>query len=109
MQQDEPESFDEFAARVLDLVDEIPAGNVMTYGDIASFVGSGPRRVARVMSSCGDEVPWWRVLRSDGTPAPQVARRQLERLRAENAPMGTDGTRVVLRACRWTGPDAGQV
>lgn len=103
MQQPDPGSFDEYAGRVLDLVDEIPPGYVMTYGDIASCIGSGPRRVARVMSMRGDEVPWWRVLRADGTPAPQVFRRQIEHLRAEGAPLAHDGARVLLKACRWTG------
>ena len=36
------------------MVDAIPEGRVMTYGDVAELVGAeGPRRVGRVMSEYG--------------------------------------------------------
>ncbi|MFD0886905.1 MGMT family protein, partial [Streptosporangium algeriense] len=51
-----------YAERVLDLVERIPAGRVMSYGDIAEYLGEGgPRQVGRVMSTWGGGVPWWRV------------------------------------------------
>ena len=41
---------DEYSARVLDVVDAIPAGQVMSYGDVAEYLGAGgPRQVGRVM------------------------------------------------------------
>ena len=56
-----PEDFDEL---VLDVVARIPPGKVMSYGDIAEYLGvGGPRQVGAVMSRSGGEVPWWRVLR----------------------------------------------
>lgn len=89
-----------FARQVLDLVDSIPPGRVMAYGDIAEYLGgAGPRMVARVMSTYGDEVPWWRVLRADGTCAPEVVDRQLPLLRQEGAVIRESG-RVDLGACR---------
>jgi alkylated DNA nucleotide flippase Atl1 len=62
---------DEYTSRVLDVVDEIPPGRVMSYGDIAGYLADGgPRQVGRVMSQYGGGVAWWRVIHSDGTPAP---------------------------------------
>ena len=63
---------DDFASHVLDVVDSIPPGRVMSYGDIAEYLGDGPgpRQVGRVMAVYGGAVAWWRVIHSDGTPAP---------------------------------------
>ena len=91
-----------FAVAVLDVVDRIPRGRVLSYGDVAAIVGSGgPRQVAAVMSRHGSEVPWHRVLRADGTCAPSVARRQLPLLRRERVPFSPDGTRVLMSRARW--------
>lgn len=96
---DDPADFDE---AVYELVERIPPGSVMSYGDVAEYVGVfGPRRVAQAMSRCGGAVPWHRVLRTDGTPAPQIAVEQLARLRAEGAPVR--GSRVDMRIGRWDG------
>ena len=84
---------------VFDVVERIPPGRVSTYGAIGRLVGVGPRRVARAMSSGGGAVPWWRVLRADGTPAEQVRVRQLEMLAAEGVPVR--GGRVDLRRVGW--------
>lgn len=98
-----PSAHDALARRVLDVVDAIPRGRVMSYGDIAAYVGCGPRQVARVMRERGDETPWWRVLRADGTCAPEVRVRQMKLLRGEAVVLrGRD--RVDLRASRHT-PD----
>ena len=63
---------DDFASLVLDVVDSIPPGRVMAYGDIAEYLaaGPGPRQVGRVLAVYGGAVPWWRVTHSDGTPPP---------------------------------------
>ena len=92
-----------FARLVLDLVDRIPSGQVMAYRDIAEWLEQGtPRLVARVMSTHGgNEVPWWRVLRADGTLAPEVAGRQAPLLDAENVAWKVPGHRVDMAAARW--------
>jgi Predicted methylated DNA-protein cysteine methyltransferase len=60
---------DDFASRVLAVVESIPAGKVMSYGDIAAAIGSrAPRGVGQVMAYFGSDVPWWRVIRADGHP-----------------------------------------
>jgi alkylated DNA nucleotide flippase Atl1 len=84
---------------VFDVVDSIPPGRVSTYGAIGALIGIGPRRVARALSSGGGAVPWYRVVRADGSAAEPVRVRQLELLAAEGVPV-RDG-RVVLSAVRW--------
>ena len=93
-----------FVLDVLDVVAAIPPGRVLSYGDVAELLGEGgPRSVARVLSRYGSSVPWWRVLRADGTPAPPVAARALERYRAEGTPMRRGGERVDIAVARWDG------
>ena len=61
-------SRDEFAAAVLDVVDRIPSGRVMTFGAMAEYLQrGGPRGVGGVISRDGEAVAWWRVVRADGT------------------------------------------
>lgn len=93
-----------FVLDVLDAVAAIPPGRVLTYGDVAELLGrGGPRSVARVLSRYGSSVPWWRVLRADGTPAPPVAARALEHFRAEGTPLRPGGARVDMAVARWDG------
>ena len=49
------------------LVSHIPVGRVLSYGDIARIIGTGPRQVAAAMRGCPDGVPWHRVVGSGGT------------------------------------------
>lgn len=81
------------------LVAAIPAGRVATYGDIASAAGlSSPRIVGWIMRTDSADLPWHRVIRASGRPAPHLSTRQLERLRAEGI-LPADG-RVDLRTAR---------
>jgi methylated-DNA-protein-cysteine methyltransferase-like protein len=50
------------------LVREIPKGKVMTYGQIAIILGEGytARTVGFVMHASPDDVPWQRVINSQG-------------------------------------------
>ncbi|MGU3654423.1 MGMT family protein [Mycolicibacterium sp. A43C] len=81
------------------LVDRIPAGRVSTYGDIAAEAGlSSPRIVGWIMRTDSSDLPWHRVVPASGRPAPHLATRQLERLRAEGV-LAVDG-RVSLREYR---------
>jgi alkylated DNA nucleotide flippase Atl1 len=87
-----------YARSVLDVVDRIPRGRVMTYGDVAEFLGTGSgRTVGTVMSHHGSEVPWWRVVRASGEPHADA----LARLAAEGCRVV--GDRVDLAQCRWDG------
>lgn len=90
---------DEQVEAVRALVSRIPAGRVSTYGDIAAAAGlSSPRIVAWIMRTDSSDLPWHRVITASGKPAPHLATRQLERLRAEGV-LAVDG-RVSLRDVR---------
>ena len=95
---------DEYSSRVLDVVDEIPPGRVMSYGDIAGYLDAGgPRQVGRVMAAFGGGVAWWRVVRADGTPPPGHQARALARYQAEGTPLRSarPPVRVDMRRARW--------
>lgn len=53
---------------VYELVRQIPKGRVMTYGQIAGVLGDGytARTVGYVMHGADDDVPWQRVINSQG-------------------------------------------
>lgn len=95
--------WDGFAERVLDVVEMIPPGRVMAYGDIAEYLGEGgPRQVGRVMAVRSDGFAWWRVIRADGSPPPGHQRRALDHYLREGTPLR--GERVDMRRARWDGP-----
>ncbi|HEX5568103.1 MAG TPA: MGMT family protein [Streptomyces sp.] len=100
----------EYAERVLAVVERIPPGRVMTYGDIAEWLGEGgPRQVGRVMALYGGAVPWWRVVRAGGAPPVCHERRALAHYREEGTPLrgAPDGAgdvpRIDMRRARWDG------
>jgi len=72
----------------------IPPGFVRTYGDVSP---GAPRFAGAVLHECDDpELPWWRVVRADGSLA--KGKRQRERLLAEDVPFR--GDRVDMRVAR---------
>jgi alkylated DNA nucleotide flippase Atl1 len=80
---------------VLRRVRDIPEGFVRTYGDLSP---GAPRFTGTVLSASDDpRVPWWRVVRADGTLAKGA--RQRARLEAEGVPFR--GDRVDLALARW--------
>ncbi len=92
-----------YARSVLDAVDAIPAGKVLTYGDVAELIGRGsPRTVGTVLAHHGREVPWQRVVQASGRPAEPHLAEALRLLRAEGCPLV--GDRVDLASARWAGP-----
>lgn len=96
---------DDFVSRVISVVEAIPVGRVMTYGDVASAIGSrAARAVGTTMARYGSELPWWRVIRSSGHPAVHHEDRALERYRDEATPLiwsPAGDFRVDLRSARW--------
>lgn len=90
------------AERILACVESIPPGRVMSYSDVAEYVGTrAVRMVGQVLARDGGTVPWFRVLRADGSCAEHLREEQLARLRAEGVPIR--GQRVELPAARWDG------
>lgn len=59
---------EQYVEAVVAVAELIPAGRVLSYGDIAALLQSGgPRQVGAVMSTHGSTVPWWRVIRASGS------------------------------------------
>ncbi|MEU5437321.1 MGMT family protein [Streptomyces sp. NPDC020719] len=108
---DELPELPEYAERVLDVAERIPPGRVMTYGDVAEWLGEGgPRQVGRVMALYGGGVPWWRVVRADGALLPGHELRALGHYREESTPLraasrSAEGhvPRLDMRRARWDG------
>lgn len=95
----------EFVDAVLAMVRRIPAGRVMTYGDIAWALGSNaPRAVGRVLAHYGHSVPWWRVVPATGLPPQGHARLALPHYLDEGTPLRTvtspDEYRLALSSAR---------
>jgi alkylated DNA nucleotide flippase Atl1 len=83
-----PGPSEDFVARVLEVVESIPEGKVMSYGDVAAAIGSrAARGVGQVMAYYGGDVPWWRVVRASGHPVIDHETRALEYFRAESTPL----------------------
>jgi methylated-DNA-protein-cysteine methyltransferase related protein len=78
MQYTSPPNQSEFYERVWQLVRQVPRGKVATYGQIAlmllpppgvegdSYRAFGPRWVGGAMAACPEDVPWQRVINSQG-------------------------------------------
>jgi alkylated DNA nucleotide flippase Atl1 len=98
----------DYPDRVLSLVEKIPPGRVMSYGDIAGCLGGGgPRQVGRVLAQWGGAVAWWRVIHADGSLLKGHEREALARYQAEGTPLRRAGdgvpARVDMRRARWPG------
>jgi alkylated DNA nucleotide flippase Atl1 len=97
-----------YVEAVLRAVEDVPAGRVTTYGDVAVHVGAqlgggGPRQVGTVLATHGAAVCWWRVVRSDGRPARGHEAEALRRLSGEGAPLRRDRVRMGLARWEWPG------
>ena len=99
---------DDYTGRVLEVAEMIPPGRVMSYGDIAEYLGEGgPRQVGRVLALWGSGVAWWRVIHADGSLLAGHERAALRNYSGEGTPMrpSSDGrhSRVDMRRARWDG------
>ena len=79
--------------RVLQRIRATPPGFVRTYGDVSP---GAPRFAGTVLSATTEDVPWWRIVRADGTLAKGERQRRL--LEEEGVPFR--GDRVDLAAAR---------
>jgi methylated-DNA-protein-cysteine methyltransferase related protein len=93
--------------RVRSVVAAIPVGSVLAYGEVAARAGlpGRARLLGRILAEDGHDLPWHRVLRADGTPAPHLATEQLARLHAEG--VLADGGRIPIHRYRAHAPHEG--
>ena len=97
-----------YCAHIFELVEQIPFGRVMTYGQIAEILGE--RFSAKVVclalhSGDGEKIPWQRVITSQGSCAtgkiflPYNAQRKL--LEAEGV-LFDEKSRCSLKKYQWS-------
>jgi methylated-DNA-protein-cysteine methyltransferase related protein len=78
---------------ILDLIRRIPPGFVVTYGDLTP---GAPRLGGRLMSRAPAGLPWWRVVRADGS----LAKGSEQRLRLMDEGVPMRGARVLMAKAR---------
>ena len=104
-----------YHARVYELVQAIPSGRVATYGQIAklvplvegvdlgTYLRLAPRWVGSAMAACPDEVPWQRVINSQGkiSPRPGMGVLVQRKLLEDEGVVFDDKERVDLKQFGW--------
>jgi methylated-DNA-protein-cysteine methyltransferase-like protein len=116
----ESSDMEAFRAQVFLIVREVPSGRVTTYGQLAEMiphpVGMEPpdyeriraRWVGRAMHRAPADIPWHRVINSQGKISLPAGSRsaaiQRMRLEAEGITFGRGGA-VNLEKYGWDGPD----
>jgi methylated-DNA-protein-cysteine methyltransferase-like protein len=108
---DQPE-VNRFSKDVYDIVEQIPRGRVMTYGQIAALCGSprSARIVGQVAHRGPMDLPWQRVVNKNGvlaagytTGGREAHKRDLE---ADGVEV-SDDYRVDVDSLIWWPPDTG--
>jgi methylated-DNA-protein-cysteine methyltransferase related protein len=96
-----------FKTQVLKVIAQIPAGQVMTYGQVARVAGKprNPRQVGEILQGLHHEtnLPWWRVINSSGKISTyKVGMGDLQKrlLEAEGIVIDTNG-KIDLKRFRW--------
>jgi methylated-DNA-protein-cysteine methyltransferase-like protein len=109
-----PPNPQEFNERVWQLVRQVPRGKVATYGQIAlmlpppagvdfeSYKAFGPRWVGGAMAACPDDVPWQRVINSQGRISERPGA-QKQRLLLEEEGIVFVKDKIDLKKYGWRG------
>mgnify|MGYP000020593364 CR=1 FL=1 len=106
-----------FYRQVWEIAHRIPRGKVATYGQIAkmippppgveleAYAAFAPRWVGGAMAACPGDVPWQRVINSQGKISERAgARKQRQLLEAEGVLFDAKD-RVDLKKYGWSGKD----
>src|SRR5258707_8827250 len=110
-----PPSPKAYNSRVYELVQAIPAGRLATYGQIAklvplaegvdpgSYLRLAPRWVGAAMAVCPDEVPWQRVINSQGkiSPRPGMGVLVQRKLLEDEGVVFDEKDRIDLKQFGW--------
>jgi len=115
MQYTSPPNQSAYYAQVWDTVRQIPFGKVATYGQIAkmlpppmgvefeAYVAFGPRWVGGAMANCPDDVPWQRVINSQGKISLRPGAQKQKELLLEEGVVFDEKERVDLKKYGWGG------
>ena len=116
MRYSSPPNQQAYYEQVWNLVRQIPRGKVASYGQIAlmipppvgvdfeSYKAFSPRWVGGAMAACPDDVPWQRVINSQGKISERPgAERQRTLLEEEGVLFVKD--KVDMKKYAWRGPD----
>jgi methylated-DNA-protein-cysteine methyltransferase related protein len=117
MRYTSPPNQQAYYEQVWNLVRQIPSGKVASYGQIAlmisppmgvdfdSYKAFSPRWVGGAMAACPDDVPWQRVINSQGkiSPRPGGAEKQRQLLEQEGVEFDAKD-RVDFKKFGWKGP-----
>ncbi|QUW20546.1 MGMT family protein [Sporosarcina sp. Marseille-Q4063] len=97
-----------FTKRVVNIIQAIPSGYVMSYGQVAAAAGNprGARQVVRVLHSMSEkyDLPWHRIINAKGEIS-FSGKDQRGMLEAEGVAFGLNG-KIDLVAYRWHPIDA---
>jgi methylated-DNA-protein-cysteine methyltransferase-like protein len=115
MRYSSPPNQQAYYEQVWQLVRQIPRGRVASYGQIAlmipppvgvdfdSYKAFSPRWVGGAMAACPDDVPWQRVINSQGKISERPgAERQRELLEEEGVEFVKD--KIDFKKYGWKGP-----
>jgi methylated-DNA-protein-cysteine methyltransferase-like protein len=94
-----------FFEQVYSVVEKIPYGKTISYGEIARLLGQprSARVVGWAMRCCPEHLPWQRVIMADGSvTGGNYADTRRALLEAEGVPFLPDG-RVDTNSSRWLG------
>jgi len=122
MQYTSPPNQQAYYEQVWELVRQIPRGKVAAYGQIAlmlpppngvefeAYKAFGPRWVGGAMANCPDDVPWQRVINSQGKISPRPGGAEKQRLLLEQEGVEFDAKdRVDFKKYGWKGPSDGDI
>lgn len=107
-----PQAYNE---QVWSIVRQIPAGKVAAYGQIAkmipppngveleTYAAFAPRWVGGAMAACPDDVPWQRVINSQGKISERAGAEKQRQLLEEEGIVFDAKDRIDLKKYGWSG------
>jgi methylated-DNA-protein-cysteine methyltransferase related protein len=116
MRYTSPPNLQDYHSKVWDLVRQIPYGKVATYGQIAlmipppagvefeTYKAFGPRWVGSAMAACPADVPWQRVINSQGKISERPGAQKQKELLLEEGVVFNEKGRIDLKKYGWGGP-----
>lgn len=84
-------------ALIYDYIRAVPAGKVVSYGDVGAAVGLSARMIGWALADCPEDVPWQRVVGADGYL--RIARRSAELRTIQETLLKSEGVELNEAGC----------